>query len=161
MSLSLYILIVNKAHEVWEFIRLKTEIELSDAEIEYLGVNFPNEYNFIADGGQYAHTLKLITRMRSAVKSYTKSTLVLESDCQYRFDGIVPGTYGQGDTVIQFVFKKSNVYCAKIGKKRTISRASWHGNRSASSCVKSCTANSHSGKSPAAIASNMSRRWKS
>ncbi|MNV51327.1 hypothetical protein D3C71_1433720 [compost metagenome] len=36
-----------------------------------------------------------------------------------------------------------------------------NGKRSASSSVKSCTDSSHSGKSPASMASNRSRRWKS
>jgi serine/threonine protein kinase len=50
-------------------------------------------------------------KIQRMVKTATKSKLV----SSYNFDGLVPMSFGQGSTVLQYVLKGSDLYCAKIG----------------------------------------------
>mmetsp|Transcript_32979 Transcript_32979/g.61494 ORF Transcript_32979/g.61494 Transcript_32979/m.61494 type:complete len:275 (-) Transcript_32979:303-1127(-) len=63
--------------------------------------------------------MTVVNRAKLAVKTATRFTL-LANGCRYIFDGPIVDARGQGNTVFQYAFKDSTVYCAKIGPKRVV-----------------------------------------
>ena len=55
-------------------------------------------------------------KIQRMVKTATKSKLVSD----YIFEGLVPMAFGQQNTVLQYVIRGSDLYCAKIGDTTTI-----------------------------------------
>jgi serine/threonine protein kinase len=93
--------------------------ELTDSEASCLLTTFSSQALLIANGQFKDRDISsLYMRIQRMVKTATKSTLISE----YTFDGLVPMAFGQGDTVLQYAFRGSDLYCAKIGNPLSIQR---------------------------------------
>lgn len=91
--------------------------ELTDSEASCLFSTFSSQALLIADGRVKDRDISsLYMKIQRMVKTATKCTLV----SAYTFDGLVPMSFGQGDTVLQYVLKGSDLFCAKIGNVATI-----------------------------------------
>lgn len=91
--------------------------DLTDSEASCLLSVFSSEAVLISFG-QYKdrdiHSLFL--KIQRMVKTATKAKLV----SSYIFDGLVPMAFGQGNSVLQYAIRGSDLYCAKIGDPATI-----------------------------------------
>ena len=91
--------------------------DLSASEASCLLVTFAAQAILIANGQFKDHQISsLFLKIQRMVKSETKSRLVSD----YTFDGLVPMSFGQGKTVLQYAIRGSHLYCAKIGEPGTI-----------------------------------------
>ena len=92
---------------------------LTDSEASCLLSVFSSQAVLISLG-QYKdrdiHSLFLT--IQTMVKTGTRAKLVSVSS--YSFDGLVPMAFGQGNSVLQYVIRGSDLYCAKIGDAATI-----------------------------------------
>jgi hypothetical protein len=93
--------------------------ELDSAEKSCLIAQFSSQAILLGQGQfRKSDATRLLMRIKAAVKSSTK--LKMKGD--YLFDGLVPGAYGQGSTVVQYVVRGSELFCAKVGPKALIGR---------------------------------------
>jgi serine/threonine protein kinase len=92
--------------------------ELSDSEVSCLLNNFSSQAGLIGSGimDKDRDISNLYMKIQRMVKTATKGTLVGD----YLFDGLVPMAFGQTGTVLQYVIRGSDVFCAKIGRPATI-----------------------------------------
>lgn len=91
--------------------------ELTDSEASCLLTTFSSQAVLIAlDRMKDRDINSLYIKIQRMVKTDTKSKLVSD----YIFDGLVPMAFGQQDTVLQYVIRGSDLYCAKIGDAATI-----------------------------------------
>jgi serine/threonine protein kinase len=92
--------------------------ELTDSEASCLFLTFSSHALLIAERLATDRVIaSLYKKIQLMVKTVTKSKLV----SAYSFDGLVPMSSGQGNTVLQYVLKGSDLNCAKIGDVATIS----------------------------------------
>jgi hypothetical protein len=99
----------------------ETRFDLSDAEIGYLQLKFPDTAKLVRQRQFKGSYLSLVLQIRNAIKTSTKSVLKTNG-CDFLFDGPIYGARGQGDTAFQFAIKDAYIYCAKIGAQRTLGR---------------------------------------
>lgn len=91
--------------------------ELTDSEASCLFATFAAQANLIAQGSAKDRDIaSLYMKIQTMVKTATKGRLV----SSYTFDGLVPMSFGQGNSVLQYVLKGSDLNCAKIGDPTTI-----------------------------------------
>jgi hypothetical protein len=91
--------------------------ELTDSEASCLLTTFSSQAVLISFGqfkDRDIHSLYM--KIQRMVKTATKSKVVSD----YLFDGLVPMAFGQGNTVLQYAIRGSDLYCAKIGAAETI-----------------------------------------
>jgi serine/threonine protein kinase len=91
--------------------------ELTDSEVSCLISNFSAQAQYIGQNEVKDHVVhSLFLKIQRLVKTKTKTTIV----SKYSFDGPVPMSNGQGDTTLQYVFRGSELFCAKTGKPHQI-----------------------------------------
>ena len=91
--------------------------DLTDSEASCLLTTFSSQAVLIALGQLKDREISsLYIKIQRMVKTATKSKLVSD----YMFGGLVPMAFGQGNTVLQYVIRGSDLYCAKIGDAATI-----------------------------------------
>lgn len=101
-----------------EEIRRVVGKELTDSEASRLFSMFSSQALLIADGlAKDRDIASLYTKIQRMVKTATRSKLA----STYSFDGLMPMSLGQGNSVLQYVLKGSDLNCAKIGNVATIS----------------------------------------
>jgi serine/threonine protein kinase len=90
---------------------------LSDSEASCLLMTFSSESILIMNGKMKDRDINsLYMKIQRMVKTATRSRLVSD----YLFDGLVPMAFGQHNTVLQYVIRGSDLYCAKVGDMATI-----------------------------------------
>ena len=91
--------------------------ELTDSEASCLLTTFSSQAMLISLGQFKDRDINsLYIKIQRMVKTATKSKLVSD----YIFDGLVPMAFGQGNTVMQYAIRGSDLFCAKIGDTATI-----------------------------------------
>jgi hypothetical protein len=89
--------------------------ELTDSEASCLLTTFSSQAVLISLGQFKDRDINsLYIKIQRMVKTATKSQLISDY-INGQFDGLVPMTFGQGSTVLQYVIRGSDLYCAKIG----------------------------------------------
>jgi serine/threonine protein kinase len=90
---------------------------LTDSEVSCLMTAFSSQAILIMNGKMKDRDISsLHIKIQRMVKTTTKSQLISD----YIFDGLVPMSFGQRNTVLQYVIRGSDLYCAKIGDASTI-----------------------------------------
>lgn len=90
---------------------------LTDSEASCLLTTFSSQAILISLGQFKDRDINsLYMKIQRMVKTATKSKILSD----YIFDGLVPMAFGQGNTVLQYVIRGSDLYCAKIGDTATI-----------------------------------------
>jgi hypothetical protein len=108
----------NDRKDPVEEMRRVVRKELTDSEASCLFLTFSSQALLIADGRAKDRDIaSLYMKIQRMVKSTTNSKLV----SAYSFGCLVPMSFGQGSTVLQYVLKGSELKCAKIGDVATIS----------------------------------------
>ena len=91
--------------------------ELTDSEASCLLTTFSSQAILIMNDKMKDRDISsLYIKIQRMVKTATRSKLISE----YIFDGLVPMAFGQQKTVLQYVIRGSDLYCAKIGDTATI-----------------------------------------
>ena len=91
--------------------------ELTDSEASCLLTTFSSQAVLIMNDKMKDRDISsLYIKIQRMVKTATRSRLVSD----YIFDGLVPMAFGQQKTVLQYVIRGSDLYCAKIGDTATI-----------------------------------------
>lgn len=104
-----------------EVIERNTRVTLTPLEVGFLQIHHEELCKQIRLGAFKGNYMTVVNKARLAVKTATKFTL-LKIGCPYTFDGPIVDARGQGNTVFQYAFKDSTVYCAKIGPKHVVER---------------------------------------
>lgn len=102
-------------------VKKHTGITLTPLEVGYLQINHEKLCETIRLNAFTGNYMAVIHKARLTIKTATKFVLFAEG-CPYIFDGTIVDAHGQGNTVFQYAFKGSNVYCAKIGPEKVVSR---------------------------------------
>ena len=102
-----------------EVVERNTRVMLTALEVGYLQIHHEELCKQIRLGAFKGSYMTVVNKARLAVKTATRFTL-LKNGCPYTFDGPIVDARGQGNTVFQYAFKDSTVYCAKIGPKRVV-----------------------------------------
>jgi len=91
--------------------------ELTDSEASCLVTTFSSQAVLIMNEKMKDRDIaSLYIKIQRMVKTATKSKLVSD----YIFDGLVPMAFGQRNTVLQYVIRGSDLFCAKIGDTASI-----------------------------------------
>lgn len=91
--------------------------ELTDSEVSCLISNYSAQAQYIGQNKVKDHVIhSLFLKIQRLVKTKTKTRIV----SKYSFDGPVPISNGQGDTMLQYVFRGSELFCAKTGNPQQI-----------------------------------------
>ena len=113
--------LVLEDHSLTEVVESKTRTHLTALEVGFLQLNFPELCKEIRLGTYKGSYANVVNKARLSVKTMTRFEL-LKGECPYAFDGPIVDARGQGNTVFQYAYKDSTVYCAKIGRANTVQR---------------------------------------